>query len=194
MTTHEIYALLNEARTKAIAYRADSFAPEVIRIVTGIWHPDSMMARMAEQNRPGEVHKWLEGRAEQLAVAADSHEATPLSNLVLALCARLELSIDRGIMDSMTPPPNTTQAPKPAPDAAEQKPGTDDLRAWRIECFRDLEFPEKWAEALADAKTVDTIKIRSGEEKRYESPLHHGKVKKMLAEGCTHKQIVNLLT
>jgi hypothetical protein len=193
MSTSDLYQLLSDARGKCSQYPTDNFAPTVLGITTGLIHPDSVYGRATD---PAALYEWYNDLAEQLALEAAEAVATPLSDACLAICARLELSVDRGIIREMTPPPNPTTKPPASPKTEEQVDTVrESLRDWRIGCFEELKFTPKEAEKLADAKTVDYVKNpKTGELKRYESPLHHGKARKLLEQGVNHKQIVNLLT
>lgn len=63
---------------------------------------------------------------------------------------------------------------------------------WRVSCFEELGFSNSEAKALANVKTTDYI-ITKGSRKKYETPLHHLKVQKMIEAGQTHADVLDLL-
>ena len=67
----------------------------------------------------------------------------------------------------------------------------DDLRKDRVERFEDLGFTTKEAEDLADAKYLEIVKTKKGEQ-RTEIPLHPSKVQKVLDQGCSPRQAVRI--
>lgn len=154
-------------------------------------HPDSAMVQESE---PVDLAAYYYGQVMDLNAYCANCEPTSLSDWVLRVTEGVENWSERGIIGDM--PPLHTQPNKPEENLVVEpaKTSGDEMRAWRVECFRDLKFTEKEAEALADALTVDVIKDKAGMPRRYESPLHHSRAKKMLDAGVNHKQIVNLLS
>lgn len=189
MTINELYHILSEARARVMQYPNDDFAPTVLGITVGLIHPDSEFGQAADG---GALKEWYRDLAEQLAEESAASK-TPLSDVCLALCAKVEISEERGIINDMPP---TQGYPQPVKKQDVKPPEVvDELREWRIECFVELDFTDREAAKLADAKTIDWVKDpKTGIEKPYESPLHHSKAKRLLSQGVNHRQIVNLLT
>jgi len=153
-------------------------------------HPDSALVQESE---PAELAAYYHGQIMDIHAYCANCEPSSLSDWVLQVTDGVENWAERGIIGDM-PPLHTPPKPEESVVTEPTKTSGDEMRAWRVECFRDLQFTEREAEALADALTVDYIKDKAGMPRRYESPLHHSKAKKMLEAGVNHKQIVNLLT
>lgn len=73
---------------------------------------------------------------------------------------------------------------------------SEKLQDYRVERFEDLRFTAKEAEVLADAvEFVDVkSKTRRGDERIQQVgiPLHATRVRRMLENGCTHKQALRI--
>lgn len=67
----------------------------------------------------------------------------------------------------------------------------DTLTAWRVACFEELGFDKLEAECLAEVK-LPSVVITKGKRQVYEAPLHHVKVGKMLEDGCTKQQVLDI--
>jgi hypothetical protein len=63
----------------------------------------------------------------------------------------------------------------------------------RAERFVELGFSEGEAKYLAVAKQVRSARSVKGELNKYELPLYHGDIKKMLDDGWTHGQILHAM-
>ncbi len=63
----------------------------------------------------------------------------------------------------------------------------------RVGRFVELGFSEGEAKYLANAKQVRTARSVKGELNKYELPLYHGDIKKMLDDGWTHGQILHAI-
>ena len=67
---------------------------------------------------------------------------------------------------------------------------------WRKERFMELGFSEGEAEALASAKTISYTGGKNKNERKltWETPLHWAEVKKILDNGCTHGQALQIFS
>jgi hypothetical protein len=181
---------LKQIRKAAIGvFPADVNQHSVLSLIR-IPHEDSSTVR---DYTPVEMAEFYYSQLEDLRAYCAFCEPSQLADWVLQLTDKVENWKERGIIGDM-PPLHAPSKPEENLVVDPAKTSGNELRAWRIECFRDLQFTEREAEKLADAITVDIVKDKAGVPRRYESPLHHGKAKKMLDAGVNHKQIVNLLT
>lgn len=65
------------------------------------------------------------------------------------------------------------------------------LTEWRTACFEELGFSAYRSRQLANVKEVTLVRTRGG-VKRYEAPLHHLKVAKLLEAGATLDQVIKI--
>lgn len=65
-------------------------------------------------------------------------------------------------------------------------------RDHRVSEFLSIGFSETQAEALADARTIETARDSKGVRREWYPPLYHGKVRQMLDQGATYEQICRI--
>jgi hypothetical protein len=75
-----------------------------------------------------------------------------------------------------------------------QLTGDEVTFTWRKERFKELGFSENEAAVLADSKQVSYTGGRDKNSKKltWSAPLHWGRVKKALDNGCTHTQALQI--
>jgi len=67
-----------------------------------------------------------------------------------------------------------------------------DVNEYRKQQFLALGFNDDWAGFLALAKESALVRDRKGTQRRYETPLYHGTVEKLLAKGLSHDEVCKL--
>jgi hypothetical protein len=78
-------------------------------------------------------------------------------------------------------------------DKTEEIVETTPIALHRAERFVELGFSEGEAKYLANAKKTFSARSAKGELNKYELPLYHGDIKKMLDDGWTHGQILHTM-
>lgn len=73
-----------------------------------------------------------------------------------------------------------------------QRTTTDMCHDWRQACFEELGFSAHEADVLAETLVSTTIMTQKGTKRTYESYLHHGNVRRLMAAGATPAQILEL--
>lgn len=68
------------------------------------------------------------------------------------------------------------------------------LREYRARRFRELGFPPRASEALADAMWPELVTCRGGIERLWPVPLYWRRVKDALDGGCSHMQALAIFT
>ncbi len=64
---------------------------------------------------------------------------------------------------------------------------------WRVHQYMEMGFSEGEANLLATATSVSYTE-KDKKRVRWETPLHHAKVKKALDQGCTRQQAMDIYT
>lgn len=78
-------------------------------------------------------------------------------------------------------------------EKTEEVVATTPIALHRAERFVELGFSEGEAKYLANATKVHTARSVKGDLNKYELPLYHGNIKKMLSDGWTHGQILHAM-